>query len=448
MHALSTILWIYLLCAGWAMEIPEDLQARFTEDLSMLGVRPDPSRLDRFQGTLTRDEFEDWLNRLYAPYADWPRWIEVSDTHVLFLFQKNKPHLRYLLQFADSPADPGPSSKTLEGLHLALDPGHIGGEYAEMEGRHFQIGGDPPVREGELVLEVARKIRSRLEALGARVSLVREANAPVQSVDPGLWDDLETAATAYLARQNPESDPGEPAYAEALERLRNLLFYRVREIRARAEHVNHELRPDLVLALHINAAPWPDADERRLAESNHGHVLINGAYMDSELELDDIRFSMLWRLLSGMHHEEMRVGKILAETMAEETGLSPFIYKGRNAVATGETDYLWGRNLLANRLYRCPVIFLEPWVANSEAVYPEIQEYLSGKAPEGASILDRYADFVIKGLQAAYPGVNEPKKEEAPQGPLQLHQFLPSGEASESGQRNAAAPTSADRIPD
>ena len=30
---------------------------------------------------------------------------------------------------------------------IALDPGHIGGDYAEMEGRNFQIGTDPFVRE-------------------------------------------------------------------------------------------------------------------------------------------------------------------------------------------------------------------------------------------------------------------------------------------------------------
>ena len=36
-----------------------------------------------------------------------------------------------------------------------------------MEGRHFSIGEDPPVREGEICLMVAKNLKEKLKAVGA-----------------------------------------------------------------------------------------------------------------------------------------------------------------------------------------------------------------------------------------------------------------------------------------
>ena len=62
--------------------------------------------------------------------------------------------------------------RPLASLHLALDPGHVGGIWAEWEWRNFRISKeDYWIREGELVLEVAQRIRTRLTNLGAEVTL-------------------------------------------------------------------------------------------------------------------------------------------------------------------------------------------------------------------------------------------------------------------------------------
>ena len=37
-------------------------------------------------------------------------------------------------------------------VRIALDPGHIGGQYSEMEGRHFALNGSFPVKEGDLAI--------------------------------------------------------------------------------------------------------------------------------------------------------------------------------------------------------------------------------------------------------------------------------------------------------
>ena len=47
-----------------------------------------------------------------------------------------------------------------------------------------------------------------------------------------------------------------------------------------------------------------------------------------------------------------------------------------------EVPGVWARNLLANRIYGCPVVFLEPYIANSLATYPRAQNWISGKRGE------------------------------------------------------------------
>ena len=84
-----------------------------------------------------------------------------------------------------------------------------------------------------------------------------------------------------------------------------------------------------------------------------------------------------------------------------------FVYKGPNAVKVGKVPGVWGRNLLANRIYSCPVVFLEPYVANSIEAYQHIQmgNYQGEKLVLGKrkkSIVEEYAESVFLGLKNIY----------------------------------------------
>ena len=104
------------------------------------------------------------------------------------------------------------------------------------------------------------------------------------------------------------------------------------------------------------------------------------------------------------------IEKLLADKIAlafaEQTKLPAFIYKGPNALKVGEVEGVWARNLLANRIYQCPVVFLEPYVANSKEVYQRIQlgDYENRKIINGekrASLVREYVDAVLIGLEQA-----------------------------------------------
>ena len=72
-----------------------------------------------------------------------------------------------------------------------------------------------------------------------------------------------------------------------------------------------------------------------------------------------------------------------------------------------QNPYIWGRNLLANRIFDCPVIYLEPYVANSEEFFNHFKlgEYLGTQEYLGRqrkNIYQEYADSVVDGILSHY----------------------------------------------
>src|ERR1700731_4872117 len=169
----------------------------FAQRLTPLSDPPDWNQLNRFQKTITHDEFVDLLNSVYAPNEAGAQWIKVEATQAVI--QENASE-NFVLQFASSAEvckpvprywtaaaslTPNPNRELpLSGVKVAIDPGHLGGIWAKMEERWFQIGDSVPVTEGDLTLRVAQILASRLESLGAKVSLVRSAPGPVTTVRP------------------------------------------------------------------------------------------------------------------------------------------------------------------------------------------------------------------------------------------------------------------------
>jgi hypothetical protein len=268
---------------------------------------------------------------------------------------------------------------------------------------------DVAVMEGELTLRTSEHLEQRLKALGAQVLWVRRALGPTTPLRPA---DLFPVARDVLAAQGiteprvTYSEFEDPGRKDSLQNQAELLFYRMAEIRHRALVVNNELKPDLVLCLHFNAEAWGKDAEPSFAPRNHFHVIVNGAYSAGELRLDDNRHDMLLRLLGGMTDEEERLATRVAETFARASALPPWVYSRDNAVPVNENPYVWARNLLANRLYHCPVVFLEPYVMNSQEIWERVQagDYEGERVVAGSlrkSICREYADAVAEGLAAA-----------------------------------------------
>lgn len=302
----------------------------------------------------------------------------------------------------------------LKGLHLALDPGHIGGTFAREEGREFKIEeSDFSVREGDLVLMVARMIEAELTQKGARVTLLRTGPEPVNQVNSS--EQLKS----LLARL-PQPEGGGiadlAAYAMLIRKAYFQEVYVKGEIEARAALINEVIRPDAVLSLHINAAPWPapaaSTGKRSLVKSNHGHVLIFGCVSGRELRAAGQEAQVRTKVLNGSGPIELELGAALGEALGRALHLPPSSYEGPNAYPMPQgSGYVWARNLLLLRRVECPVVLLEPFLANSVEGYGRLQAALgtraAGEPLAEDDILQVYARAVVEGILQVYGPVTD-----------------------------------------
>ncbi len=402
------------------------LPALYAKDnISVLGSKPRWNVLEHYQQTITHDEFAHLINDVYCTHGFAPDLIEIDDNTARILINREAQKFFTLRFAADSagrnpvprlwhPAKclpQAPREKPLSGIKIALDPGHLGGNWAKMEERWFQVGASKPVQEGDLTLRVARLLAPRLHELGAKVSFVRNNDEPTTEKRP---DDFRALARKILIKNGvpqPRTDvldPNDPAKEQTIRWQSEILFYRYSEIRRRAARVNFKLHPDVVLCLHFNAEGWGNPNNPNLTDKNHLHLLVNGSYLAEELEFDDQRFEMIRRLLSWVYDEELPLADTIAPAMARATGLPPYQYPTTNSTTkVGTSGYVYARNLLATRLYRCPVVYCEPYVMNSKDVFARIQagDYEGTRNVNGTerkSIFREYADSVAKGLVDYY----------------------------------------------
>ena len=395
------------------------------DNLGVLGSKPKWSVLEHYQETITHDEFSQLIQNVYCTHGFAPNLIEVN-TDTARVLTNRDPQKFFTLRFAKNDTSrnrvprlwhPGKSlpranaHKPLSGLRIALDPGHLGGKWAKMEERWFQVGNTEPVQEGDLTLKVARLLAPRLRELGAKVFFVRNSNEPVTTRRP---DDFRELARKILIKNGvlqPRADvlnPNDPEKEQTIRWQSEILFYRYSEIRRRAALVNFKVHPDLVLCLHFNAEGWGDPNNPTLTDVNHLHLLVNGSYLQQELEYDDERFEMIRRLLSRAYDEELPLADTIAAAMARETQLPPYQYPTTNSTTkVANSGYVYARNLLATRLYRCPVVYCEPYVMNSKDAFARIQagDYEGTRNVNGwerKSIFREYADSVADGLVEYY----------------------------------------------
>ena len=420
MRALS--FFICLVCL-FASEIAQ------AQRLSPLAGTPNWGRVEAFQETMTQEEFVRLLDTVYAPGHAAAGMIEVKENEAV-IFKTLKPAETMTLRFAKDAASvkrgktywrpaaklgAAKTKKPLAGLKLALDAGHIGGAWGLMEERSFARPGDKAVQEGDMTLLVAKLVAAKARTLGAEVMMVRSKSSPtstftVDGLRPAARKELELLGVTEM-RENYDG-ARDPLKAQTVQWQAEKLFYRVAEIRERARRVNVKFKPDAMVCLHFNADDWSDPTAPIFTERNDFHVLVHGCYSAGELRFDDQRCEMLVKLLNRSHAEELAAAGPMAEALAKATGLPPFTYTTGNAVRAGTNEAVWVRNLLASRLYECPVVFLEPYRMNHAEVYARAQagDYEGEREVAGKmrrSIFREYADAVVAGLRDYYAAVRK-----------------------------------------
>lgn len=382
--------------------------------------------LEKYQGTLTRSEFESRLHPLFDPFHGLDPFLEVTDEGVT-MFSSPTDHRipQFHLHFAPDElhrmppprvyrlpeeirALPKPPGKPLYGLRVAIDPGHIGGPWAQIENRSIRYDGSAPVQEGDLNLITAAILRKKLTDLGAEVYEVRTTTDPVTPYRPPdlLWD------AWHILMRNPgfAKDWGnkEPTVQNltASRRVRDtseFVFYRGSEITERGNKIRQNFRPDITITLYINATPG--SGRARLTDANQVIFFVHGSYTKVETADPDQQIRMFYKILDHASPIEIGLATSIAKSFIAKTGLRPVPYADSPTTRLVVPDFFYvvARNLAANREYDGPVVCTEPYFMNNRVVYKRLLagdyegEQMFGGKPY-RSIFREYADAVTDGL--------------------------------------------------
>jgi hypothetical protein len=398
----------------------------YAGQLSPLAPKPDWSALNAYQHTITRHEFGRLIDQVYSIDGAFWNYADIDDQRVIVYSDTAKRHALLTLQFAASDGACAPlpyhyqtqatshdSARPLKGIRIALDPGHIGGNWAVLEARYFKLDGDPPVEEAKLNLITCERLAERLQADGATIIWAKHDYEPVTDLRPG---DLHREAIAALALPEHSSSnrtgytpsflfgiplPHAPHFGSQSateERIDNeaaLLFYRVAEIRARGDVVNPQ-HPDLTICVHYNADDWGDPNHPTLTDHSRLVIFTNGAYEKSELAYDDYKYDMLRKLLDRTAVQEERGCALVGQSMLDTLKYPPENYPGTYfAHHVTDVPSVYARDLLANRIYHGPVIYCEgPYMNARDAYYRIIAgDYLGMRTIKGQSVPSIYRDY-------------------------------------------------------
>ncbi len=387
--------------------------------------------IDLYQGTITRQQFEQKLHKLYDPFSAFTPYLDINDSRVVvypsvrerqtpqFVLQFAPPnHPRAPMRWFRTPAEvrtmSHPLDKPLNGLRVAIDPGHIGGPWAQMEERSTRYNGSAPVQEGDLNLITGRLLKQELTNMGATVFMVRDSTEPVTPYRPG--DMIEQARELLIAHSNHATnlralppDKLNLLFGQRLMELSEFLFYRCSEIVERGNRIRNNFVPDITVTLYIDATPR--SGRGRVTPGNANIFFVGGSYTRSEMQDPEMQRRCVYKMVEGSSDIETEVAADIANVFTQRTGLGPVMYGDSSttrAVIPGN-PYVVARNLAANREYDGPVVCTEPYFMNNKVVYKRLlagdyegQRTFDGKSY--GSIFREYADCVAQGLVKAYAG--------------------------------------------
>ena len=185
---------VVVLIIPWDRDEPAGLLP--DSRLSDLGEKPDWPVLQRYHGVLTRAEFEQSLREVYVLGDDWHCTITDEAVTIHSDLQPGGQVIRFAAPDARkspprywrpvSELQPAPEGRPLTGLRIAIDPGHLGGTWAKMEERWYQLGDTLPVTEGDMMERNWEMIDAALEGLDES-AMARQPTDQCNSVAWILW---------------------------------------------------------------------------------------------------------------------------------------------------------------------------------------------------------------------------------------------------------------------
>ncbi len=268
------------------------------------------------------------------------------------------------------------NSKPLEGLRIALDPGHFSGNAKEAiwEGRLARLRMPDKrvlqVFESELTFTTALFLRDTLEKLGATVLLTRKKmgwTAFDKSFSKWIDEDLTDAVISELREGYISKATANKLLISTNKKYIYHVFFQRYELHQRAKKIN-EFRPHFTLIIHYNA----DSQNRKYdghgnqltTKSDYNMAFVPGAYIAGEMRYKEQRLNFARIVLSDQIERSMELAYFISTRLNERLKVPAYPLNGSQRYMQKVANYtgyegVYARNLALTRMINGPLCYGE-----------------------------------------------------------------------------------------
>jgi N-acetylmuramoyl-L-alanine amidase len=345
---------------------PYEAYLRTIAVLDHFGVPAEPDSqafFDDLQGHTDLSQFQFLLeildpNHAFATFSQSSRKTDSQVVFQVFQDSQSKRVLDYSVNLASSGSSPEPksiyrenlknaannnASRPLAGLKIALDPGHMGGDFwDDKTGKYVRDKKGRQLSEGVLALQISLLLEKSLKNLGAEVRITRYGlnavtQVPYDSFDVrerGLMALREDTQDSWFQKLLATSAPGPKLYSA----FENSVQYKYHftqarrwdyfilgyDLDARVDAIN-EFHPDLTLIIHLDAGNVPTDPNGVNSRPRDGtKVYVPGAYSDLEFSSRFDRKFFGRHLLDFMTwNDSVKLARSIAHSIHDQLGV-PF----------------------------------------------------------------------------------------------------------------------------
>lgn len=275
------------------------------------------------------------------------------------------------------------SSKPLQNIRIAIDPGHFSSNYedSKVEGKYLKLVNEKSRKrdtitlvEGQLTFLTAIVLKNMLEEQGAKVILSRSAeNSTAFNQTYSDWYNKRRVKVLDSLKQKKELDEDKYKILKQFPKEKLFwAFFRDYELLERAKKIN-AFYPHISVIIHYNVddknSPWTTTSPR-----NNSMCFISGAFGTKDLVKPVNKLHFLRLLLGKQIQQSETIGRLTMNSFEKNLKIS--------RAKQSDTDYLtkhtlstncqglFCRNLILTRCINSPLVYGESlYQDNSKEFY-------------------------------------------------------------------------------
>jgi len=312
-----------------------------------------------------------------------------------------------------------PASRPLQGLRIALDPGHMGGDlWDERTGKQVKGKNGAKLSEGILNLQTALLLQREFTRMGAEVALTHDTIGPVSAVP------FERLPIPVFAREELRNEglstwfenllatgPAGPALFKAFEQSSQVKalfaessrwkYYVLREDLAARWKVMEAFDPDISLIIHYDASGGSVSPVRKTGTK----VYVVGSFDPNEFATQKSRARFSRQLLDPEAWESsLLLGRNVVGRLKNDLGLT--FDKGGGGSSFQVEPGVFARNLAVSAaLSGHAVSFLEVFHYDDPREFQLLRDYKYSLSIGGVET--RYSERMVQVVNAIQRGVVE-----------------------------------------